>query len=283
MVNIDIAEIFEDSLQIFVWYTIILVVLIYLLLVSKKITAIFNRLNSIRISKVDKKFKLNYVAILVLISIVIASLFIIGVKQFRGVNFSFFFVFSMFAFLILPIALGLLGVYAYILKNGEYRLGSVLLLAISFASLGMVGSNLHDVLWCGVATNWYQTKRLAGYDLEMWFNIFGIYDKNQYDYRTFGLFMVYQVAIELVVATLVLYKFYKTTNEYKKIEKKKPIVLTWICLIAISVFFGTVEFIFDYPWAFTELQYAIDVYIGIPIVAVLFYLIGFKLGRNLKV
>ncbi len=274
MIDVDFIEIFRGTAQIFAFYAIMILVIIYLVCFSEKVEARIEKLNKIIVSKEDSKFKQVYLAIAILSVITFISIALISFKDLRATNFEVFAIFAIFAFWILPIALGLLGVYSFILKRGTYRLGDALLLTICFASFGMIGSNFHDVLWCGTVTNWYQTEKIAGADIALYFNTFGIFDGGRYDYRTFGLFMVIQIVLELTIGTTSLYKYYKIDKSRSKKGNKAKYIKIFGLLLLAGLVLGTIEFVFDYPWAFTDLEYAIDVWLGIPISALIFFGIG---------
>ncbi|MHA1292755.1 MAG: hypothetical protein ACTSQJ_08830, partial [Promethearchaeota archaeon] len=157
------------------------------------------------------------------------------------------------------------------------------LLMIVFVCFGLLGSNLHDVIWCGIHTDWYEKEHLAGDDIAFFFNIFGIYDKDRYDYRTFGLFMLFQVLIEFIVGTIAFYKFYEIDKEKHIKTGKKSYVLSYLMLVSAGIILGIIEFIFDSPWFFTDIEYKIDVFLGIPLIGLYFILIGFYLGVKTKV
>ncbi len=274
MININFFEIFRGTAHIFVFYAIAICVVVYLLGFSKKTDSVFERLNSIAVSKENPKFKQVYLAVAILSILILFSIAIISFKELRATSFDFFTVFAILAFWVLPIALGLLGVYSLILKEKKYQLGDAILLSICFASFGMVGSNFHDVLWCGTVTNWYQTEKIAGADIALYFNAFGIFDESRYDYRTFGLFMAVQIVLELTIGTAALYKYYKfDTLRWKKSNKSTYLKRFGLLLFA-GIMLGAIEFIFDYPWAFTDLEYALDVWLGIPLIALIFFGIG---------
>jgi len=282
LLNIDFEAIFNGTIQILVFYIIFFSILVSLLLFSKKFLGIFDKLNKFHFTREDSMFKLNYLAIGILIAIIGFSTFIIGFRELRAGNYPMFALFAIFAFYILPLALGFLGIYAYIIGRGEYYFGSAVLLVISTFAFASVGSNLHDVLWCGVATKGYTTTNLAGDDLYLWFVAFGITDRTKTDYRIFGFYMFLQVIIEITVGTIAFYQYYKLNKKYINIEEKRPFILAYIALFSAGISLGIVEFIFDYPWIFTDLEYILDVYIGIPIIAFAFFLIGFYLGKNNK-
>ena len=133
-----------------------------------------------------------------------------------------------------------------------------------------------------MATDGYLTKIRVGDDLALYFALFGIMDKDNTDYRTFGFYMLIQVIIEITVGTIAFYQYYKLNNKYAKVEDKRQFILAYLALFSAGISLGIVEFIFDYPWLFTDLEYVLNVHLGIPVVAVSFFLIGFYLGKNNK-
>ncbi len=278
MATIDFESIFAGTLHIWIYYMLILFIVIFLLGVSRHITKLFENLNKIHIVKTHPLFKLNYGAIALLIGIIIASIVIIGYKEFRWIDFTHFQIFAGFAFSVMPFSIGVLSVYFYIIRNREYHLGNVLLLVISFVSFCMVGTNLHDVIWCAVVTNGYTVEAIGGRDLESFFAFFQFYDPSRWDYRTFGMFMIVRVCIEISVGILALHKFFRLNQKFDNRITARKKWLEFLLLISVSILFGIVQFVFDYPWAFSDLEYNINVYIGIPLVAVLYILCGISLS-----
>jgi len=74
----EFSEIFRGTIHIFFFYIIILIICVILLLFSKIFDDFIEKLKKITVSKDDTIFKLNYLAIIILITITIISIIIIG-------------------------------------------------------------------------------------------------------------------------------------------------------------------------------------------------------------
>ncbi len=262
--------------QILVFFLVLIALVYFVLIGIKPVDRVFLRLNNTRITREQRLFKLNYVALVGIVAIITATVVLAALKTYRG-DYWFFMVFSFFSFFAGAIALGLLAVYTHILKVGEYRLGNGLLLLLGAALFGMAGVNFHDVLWCGTATDWFLFKRIGGYDLQAWFTFFQITDPARWDYRVMGFYMIFQASLEAFTAILLFHKFFKYNADKNNLltwrRKLAPYVL---CLAAVFVL-GLVEFVFDSPWYFTDLQYYTTLFLGVTGVAILFMIGGYFL------
>jgi len=298
--QIDFPDILRDTYHILAIYLGILIAVIILFLFIKRIDISLKKLNRIHFTKADRIYKLNYAVMLGIILIIIVSLLVIGNVEFRMDPFGFQ-IFAFFAFIALPIAIGFSAVYMYILKQGQYRIGDGILLLLSLTMFMMAGVHIHDVIWCGVATQWYSVENIGGYDLALFFNTFGITDTSRWDYRTFGLYMALRASIELITASLVYYKYIKLgkkqentqnntdTNEKKsdiksdeKIEEitsnsQKHIIIPYVLFIGATIAFGIIEYFLDAPWLFSDLQYLLFIYTSIPLVTLIFIIGGLRL------
>jgi len=283
MLQVDLINIFKGTYHIFLFYGILLFSIIYLFSVSKFFSNIIDRLDEIQVSKEDPSFKMTYFAILILIVLIAGSIIIIGQKDLRAGNFQMFVIFAILSFWIVPFALGLLALYSFIISREEYHLGREFILGISFMCFGAVGSNIHDVLWCGVHTEGYQNKKIAGSDIALFYLVFGLNDPGIVDYRSFGLFMLVQVIIELIIGSIAFYKFYSLNRNTNPDIKNSVYLKVLVMLINASVILGIIEYIFDAPWHFTDLQYNFDVYLGIPLITAFFCYIGYFFGKKNKV
>ncbi len=94
MASVNFQEIFAGTLYIWIYYLVILLIIIFLLGISKHITKLFDKLNMIHITKDHLSFKLNYGAIALFVSILIISMMIIGYKEFRWIDFTHFQIFA---------------------------------------------------------------------------------------------------------------------------------------------------------------------------------------------
>jgi len=236
------------------------------------------RLNQIRITKHQPIFRLNYAMVIGIIIVTGITMLLIGWQEFRTTQAGFQ-IFAFFSFIAMPIGLGFLMVYIHILKVGEYRIGNGILLLFTGGMMAMAGVHLHDVIWCGVATDWYQTCRIGGYDLALFYDLFGITDTSRWDYRTFGLYMGIRVVIELNTGILGWWKYIQLNCSEGPIFHKSSRFIVPILMFLATLGFGIVAFIFDYPWMFSMEQYYTNLFIGIPLVGFLFVLAGRSIDR----
>jgi hypothetical protein len=270
---INFTEIFAGTYHILVVYLGFLLVITIMLTLVKPIDQLIIRLNAIHISKDQRIFRLNYLVLIGILVIIGITMVLIGWLKFRMTPEGFQ-IFAFFSFIAMPIGLGFLIAYSHILKVGEYQVGNGILLLFIGVMMAMAGVHIHDVIWCGVATDWYQTEQIGGYDLALFYTTFRILDATRWDYRTFGLYMCVRVIIEITTGILVYVKFVKINCQYKDTQQITFPFPTLLCMLAAAILFGIVEFIFDYPWIFTELQYYANLFLGIPIVVILFILAG---------
>ncbi len=276
-----LPEFLEGTWQVFVFFVILFAMVIILLVGIKPVDKIFRRLNKARVAREKRQFKFNYVTMVGIVAIIIATVVLAALKEYRG-DYWFFMVFSFFSFFAGAIALGLLAVYVHILKVGEYRIGNGLLLLLGAALFGMAGVNFHDVLWCGTATNWFQTQSIGGYDLQAWFTFFQITDPTRWDYRIMGFYMIFQASLEAFTAILLFHKFFKLNVDGKDLHTRRRIFATYVLCLAAGTLLGFVEFVFDSPWLFSDLQYYTTLFLGIVGVAVLFIVAGFALPESIN-
>lgn len=88
-------------------------------------------------------------------------------------------------------------------RGERVRLGGLLLLFLGTFMLGCVTSNMHDVLWCGVITDWYTKSYPAGGDLLPFYalgRIFLIPTERIADYAVFGPCAFVLILAELIIA-----------------------------------------------------------------------------------
>jgi hypothetical protein len=212
-----------------------------------------------------------------LIAIICVSLIIISLKEFRNDR-VFFTFFGFFAFIALPVALGFLPVYWHIIRVGQYRIGDGVLLLLSCVMFAMYGVNLHDVLWCGVATDWFSNEVIGGYDLALFFTTFGISDPSRWSYRTFGIYMMMKSGVQLVTGSVALIKYFNLHSQNGLAGFRLKKYSAFGLLFLGGTFLAIVQFIFDSPWFFTDFQYYLGLFGGIVLVIFLFL----KAGSNFE-
>ena len=185
---------------------------------------------------------------------------------------TYFNYFAFFTFLLLPIGLAFLGLSSHMKETSNVRLGYFFIILLSFSALGLAGSFLHDILWCGTRTSFYTVQWDSGYDLEGWRTLVMVTSR---DYRVFGIYMIVMVAILLTYVAILFNKYYTFSEEKFDRDIKKEIFL-----LALSSFIvlGVSLYIIDYQKLFEFFSTFIALFVGIPITAVLFYKLGKKLA-----
>ena len=177
-----------------------------------------------------------------------------------------FYLYASFAFSLLPIGFGLICVYGLI-RNSIIKLGQFFLGLCCFLCMGFAGANLHDFLWCGLATKWYSVPSEAGYDLDLWINLFRSPTR---DYRVFGFYMGIQVIIFCVYIFLNLWRYFQGLPSNFNFLKIKLVFLGALFVSAL----GFCLLIIDYPWSFGSILTAFTVFLFIPFLSLLSWYIG---------
>lgn len=114
-----------------------------------------------------------------------------------------------------PLVAAFWGLYAA-LRGERVRLSTLLLLLLGSFSLGAVTSNMHDILWCGIITDWYSKPYAAGSDLVAFYFVagfFGLPMEMLTDYAVFGSCMVVMVIGELVLAHFCLRRIIRIESQ----------------------------------------------------------------------
>jgi hypothetical protein len=115
--------------------------------------------------------------------------------------------FMLFSFLGIPLTIPLLTGAVWTLAHGvrgeRTPLSELLLIMLAGLGLGCAASNIHDIAWCGIITQWYTKPYGAGGDLIAFATAgqwFGISEKILYDYATLGPCAAILVLGELMVS-----------------------------------------------------------------------------------
>ncbi|HMF33040.1 MAG TPA: hypothetical protein VKK79_16570 [Candidatus Lokiarchaeia archaeon] len=275
MTEVNLAEMLAGTANILAFYIILFGGTILILIAVRPVDKIFVRLNRVHVTREQRLFVLNYIMIAGLIAVIVTTVVLAALKEFRG-DYWFFMAFSFFSFFLGAIALGWLAPYVHFVKVGDYHVGNGILLLLGSALFGMCGVNLHDVLWCGTATDWFQNKVIGGYDLQGYFTFFQIADPTRWDYRVMGFYMIFQATIEVNAALLLFHKYFKIAETQAVATPRRRELFTYVLCLAASTLLGLVEFVFDSPWLFTDVQYYATLYIGIAAVACLFAIAGYS-------
>ncbi len=258
----------EGTLYIFLIYLVILVaVIIFPVVFKNKFDALVNYFNR----KEFQSRNLSYLLLILGIGLIISSSFVISLfnrhlfdilEGWWGFHF-----FATFAFTLLPIGIGLVCAYGFIRNTNSVPQGTFFLFLLCFFCFGFAATNLHDVLWCGTRTGWFAFDVSAGYDLDLWINLF---QSPSDDYRIFGFYMGVQVVIFCVYALVNLWRY---LGRLPVSARRLQIKIGFITSIIIGCY-GVSIYIFDYPKIFGPIPTFITVWIMIPLLAFPSYLTG---------
>lgn len=138
-------------------------------------------------------------------------------------------------FWILPLSASLSGVIPLIWRQFKVKLGDLVSFSIIFSFLGLAASNIHDVVFCARATDFF-TKFNPGYELTTWAHL---YNSPTYDYRVFGTYMLVQTIVFLLIAHSAYFSFTKRLE-----EKNSPLLWGWIGILLLAA--GMT--VLDFPW-----------------------------------
>ncbi len=262
----------EGSLHIFLIYLLILLlVIIFPLVFKSQWNNLLNYFNKFILSK-TKARNLTYLSLISGISLICGSMVIISMfnmNLFHSLPSGelSFTLFAGFAFLLLPLGIALVCTYGWARHNHSFQFGNFFLIVFCFLTIGLAGSNLHDILWCGMASDWYSTPIYAGYDLDLWINIFQPPNR---DYRIFGFYMGFHVLIFCAYCFENLRRYFGALPKAAKILKIKLGLL----LTSLIIELGSILFIIDYPWIFTTLETALTVFLCLPLLILPCYFAG---------
>lgn len=184
----------------------------------------------------------------------------------------FFNFYTFFSFILLPFSLALVGSAAYIRYSSNVKRGNFLLVLLGLFALGLSGSFLHDIFWCGTRTYFFTQQVDAGYDLDWWRNLLGVESK---DYRVFGFYMVIMTIILLCFALIMLKKHEEFLEEKYEKDTRKMI---FIIAILDFIILGVALYVMEYWRIFTFIPAFIATFVGIPISLILSYQLGKRLA-----
>ena len=261
----------EGTLYIFLIYTaILLAVIIFPIFFKKQWHSFINYFNKIELSEAQTR-KVKYLVLCLGLSFLVNSCYMIALKNVHLFNalpgVTGFNIFATFAFLLLPIAIGLICLYGYLRDTNSILLGTFFLFLLCFLCFGFAGTNLHDLLWCGTRTEWFSIPVDAGYDLDLWINFFGCPSR---DYRIFGFYMGYHVLIFCIYAFVNLWRYF---TPLPKSAHNLKLKLSFLIAILIG-FLGFLIFVFDYPNLFGPIITAFTIFLFIPLLIVPSYFVG---------
>lgn len=121
--------------------------------------------------------------------------------------------------LTIPLLTGAICAFSRGLRNERTPLPELVLIMLAGFGLGCAASNIHDVVWCGVITEWYTQSYKAGYDLVVFATVgqwFGISEKVLYDYATLGPCAAVLVAGELMVSAICFCRLWRDAHKHDK-------------------------------------------------------------------
>ena len=266
----------EGTFHIFLVYLLIFIAVISFPLIFKtqwkELLNYFNKIElSQRRSKLLNLFLLCSSLGLIGGSILVISLFNENLFHILPDGETSFNLYASFAFLLLPIGFGLICAYG-LLRNSIIKLGHFFLCLCCFLCMGFAGANFHDFLWCGLATKWYSVPLEAGYDLDLWINLF---QSPTRDYRVFGFYMEIQVIIFCAYIILNLWRYFQGLPRHSNFLKIK-LVLFGALLVSVL---GLCLLIIDYPWNFGPILTALTVFLFIPLLS----LLSWYIGKNIQI
>jgi len=194
--------------------------------------------------------------ILVILSMIVISLYNtrLAISDIFVPRATYFPLFAVFAFIILPIALPLFSVASWLKVKGTIKIKEL----IAFICLGFAATNLHDVVWCYVKTEGYSIAVPGGHDLDIWSAVYHLPS----DYITFGAVMFIQMIIFLGVA------FYILRNKIDLIYVSFTVVVT-----------GIIIYILDSPPHF-RLYVTLPVFLSLLILPLLFKKVGIPINKR---
>ncbi len=226
--------------------------------------------------EITNKKSIEIFLILLSISIIIITLILISLfnsnlfrLEFENITEeSFFGIFAAFTFLLLPVTMGLIVTITYIHNSAKLKLGEFFILLFACSALALAGSFYHDFLWCGTRTNWYTIPAFGGYDFDVWNLIVGVQSK---DYRLLGASQGVLALILIVYSIILLWKYNSFLEIKLNLMKKIQIII--FSFFAV-IFLGFFLFIIDYGSLFDFNQTVHALYLGIPLICLLFHKIG---------
>jgi hypothetical protein len=113
------------------------------------------------------------------------------------------------AFLGIPVSIPLFAAFVLAwhsnMQGKDVELSKLALVMLGTFGLGCAVSNMHDVLWCGIITDGYSKHYSAGYDLDVFVavgGLFGIPREILADYTTLGPCAMVLILGELLVSVV---------------------------------------------------------------------------------
>ena len=256
------------TLYIFLIYLIVLLaVIIFPIVFKNQFNSLLNHFNK----KEFQSRRLSFILLSFGIGLIISSCLVISLfnkhlfdilEGFWGFHF-----FATFAFTLLPIGIGLVCGYGFMRNTISIPRGTFALFLFCFLAFGFAATNLHDLLWCGTRTGWFAFPVDAGYDLDLWINLF---QSPTRDYRVFGFYMGFHVVIFCVYAFVNLWRYFgKLPQSTRRLRIK-------IALMSSLVIggYGFLIYVFDYPNIFGPPTTILTIWVLIPLLAFPSYLTG---------
>lgn len=278
--SIPFSDFLDGTIQIAITFLIIAIIIIGIF-VSNVVNKLTLRLNKNNISNESSKFKIIYILLALSIIFTVLTIVFISIRNIIPDTDFLFYIFAALSFFFLPLSLGTLPVMFYVLHRKQFQWGNLLLLLLFFCIMVFMGTNIHDLIWCYERTNGLQVENLAGRDLRIFFTLFGITDKTQWDYRTFFFYIAILVFIEILTAILVFVKFVKINIHERKKSNILGSIFIVLMIIAVNIVNGIFIFIIDQPFNYSYLIIRLVTILGIPLVAVLLILSSFLMSKYL--
>jgi len=174
----------------------------------------------------------------------------------------------------MPFAMALIGTTSYIHNQTQIKLGDLFIILLAFTGLALAGGFYHDVLWCGNATEWYTRFSEGGYDFDAWIQLVGVDNR---DYRLLGVSQGTLALVLIIFCIIILWRFNNLSeNKFTWQTTIKMIIIG----IFIVLFFGFFLFIIDTAGDFDSNVTLHSLFIGMPLIAFLFYQLGKMIASN---
>ena len=139
-------------------------------------------------------------------------------------------------------------------------------LFVVYAAFGVVGSNFHDILWCGEATDWFTHSAISGGELQIWVDIVGAVPapgEVHISYDFFGFFMLLHVLFCGAIATFMLWRYTRRYGEnfLRNPNSRSAFLLAWIG----ALLWGYGLYLMDSSSSQSSVAWMVGTFIWIPL------------------
>ncbi len=201
---------------------------------------------------------------------ILSSVVITHIFQFmKGLGVDFW-LFASASFVVIPFTAAYFGIAAFSKGGKGIGIGDLGVLLFFLGGFGAAGANIHDVLWCGRATELYTVFKPGGDDLKPWVDLF---NPPSYDYRIFGFYMFIQVIIALTAAHIVYFRWMRM----KKIKAaSSPLIWSWSAM----AFLASAITLIDWPHVVSPPSFHTSVIAVLIVFASIFF---YRAGSTLNI